>query len=909
MILKFLDKVLHYFSSSGGFIRKSKKIVEMINEKEDFFSKMSDEEIKNYVPIIKKKFFDSSQNLFDNEIISDSFALTREASKRTLGMRHFDVQLIGGLALHFGMIAEMKTGEGKTLTATLPAVLNAISGNKVHIITVNDYLAKRDQEEMSKIYNFLGLSSDSILGFKNHKERKKAYEASIVYGTNNEFGFDYLRDNMEISLEDIIQSGLHFAIIDEADSVLIDEARTPLIISGPSQDMIENYKIANEVIFSLDKKFLEINEKENNVTILDEGYEEIEKFLHEKNFFSKTDSEKKEESVFENLKDVSENSFVVSGDDESEKVSLFDSKNLSLLHHINASAKAHYLFKKDKDYIVRGGKVMIVDEFTGRVMDGRRFSDGLHQALEAKEGLKIQGENQTIASTTFQNYFRLYKRISGMTGTAYTEKEEFKEIYNLKICCVPTNAPVIRKDLDDEIYAGLDEKNAAIIKEIKDAHSKKQPILVGTVSIEKSEALSEMLKKEGIRHHVLNAKHHEQEAKIISEAGLPGGVTIATNMAGRGTDIKLGGSEEIEKQNNPKLSNEEIKKIVEQRRKEVVDAGGLYVIGTERHESRRIDNQLRGRSGRQGDPGKSKFFLSLDDDLMRIFGTDKAKNLLKTLGLKEGEAIFHPLISRAIARSQKKVEARNADIRKNILQYDNILNVHRTIIFKYRNLILHADSGFKIFDLLRQVYQKANQKILKNHLQKGEDMGAFVDKDIFEFVKKDLFEIYGEFDLHAIDEKLDQETIRASEIAEFVNEKVKEIFSKKLEISFEETETEDSVKTDNLDSEINDYLMEKQIWLKTIDEFWRQHLLSMEYLRQIVVTKSFAQKDPLMEYTNEAYELFQDLMEKIEMNFLKKLINLKNFIKEYKQDQLNEKLKSSQTFDKTNKDFSLNGFF
>ena len=891
MILKFLDQISHRFSSSGKFLRKASKILKIINEKEEIFKNINDDELKEFSNVIKKKFFDLNQNLFNIDIISDSFALTREASKRILGMRHFDVQIIGGLALHFGMISEMKTGEGKTLTATLPAVLNSLTGNKVHIITVNDYLANRDQHEMSKLYDFLGISSDSILGFKNHSERKKAYEASIIYGTNNEFGFDYLRDNMELSLEEMVQTGLHFAIIDEADSVLIDEARTPLIISGPSQDIVENYKLADEVIENLDQKFIEINEKDHNVTILDDGYEEIEKFLMEKNFFT------------DEGEDLEKNEIISEIEIHKSENGLFDSKNLSLLHHINASAKAHYLFKKDKDYIVRSGKVMIVDEFTGRVMDGRRFSDGLHQAIEAKEGVKIHGENQTIASTTFQNYFRLYKRISGMTGTAYTEKEEFKEIYNLEICCVPTNMPVLRKDLDDEIYASLEEKNNAIVIEIKEAHSKKQPILVGTVSIEKSETLSELLKKENIPHHILNAKHHEQEAKIISEAGLPGAVTIATNMAGRGTDIKLGGSYETQKLKNPKLSDEEILKDLEERKKEVIESGGLYVIGTERHESRRIDNQLRGRSGRQGDPGKSKFFLSLDDDLMRVFGTDKAKNLLKTLGLKEGEAIFHPLISRAIARSQKKVESRNAEIRKNILQYDNILNTHRGIIFKYRNLILHADSGLKIFDLLEQVYKKANEKIIKNNLIKNSsDLSSFIDKDIFENIKKGLFEIYDEFDCSEISIILENETVRASEILELANEKVKKIFSQKLNIFFD---NEDEEKKDfhdneennhNIEQKNNDYLMEKQIWLKTIDEFWKQHLLSMDYLRQIVVTKSFAQKDPLMEYTNEAYELFQDLMEKIEINFLKKLIDLKRFLKNYQVES-------------ENKDFSVKGFF
>lgn len=914
MILKIIDKIGHYFSASGFFLRKAEQIVKLINEKEQFFVNKTDLQIKEHTQTIRQKIFDGI-DIFDHELIADCFAMTREASKRTLGMRHFDVQLVGGLALHFGMVAQMLTGEGKTLTATLPAVLNALTGNAVHIITVNDYLASRDQAWMSVVYDFLGLTSDTILSSKNPIQRKKAYTANIVYGTNNEFGFDYLRDNMEISLKDMVQNGLHFAVIDEADSVLIDEARTPLIISGPSQDTAHNYLLANEIIKALDTSFIEVNEQDHAVNITDQGYEQIEKFLTEKGFFAKPIAEgvllhpEIAASNGEKGEGLNGEMGVSSIEDEENNLrGLFAIENLSLLHHIGASARAHYLFKKNKDYIVRDGKILIVDEFTGRVMEGRRYSDGLHQALEAKESVKIHGENQTIASTTFQNYFRLYKRISGMTGTAYTEKAEFKQIYNLDICCVPTNMPVQRADLDDEIYATAAEKYQAILKEIKLAHEKKQPVLVGTVSIEKSEIIAEMLKSENIKHYVLNAKYHEQEAQIIAEAGLPGAVTIATNMAGRGTDIKLGGNEDMMLRNvtdNTKRSN--IIEQIQQDKKTVLDAGGLYVIGTERHESRRIDDQLRGRSGRQGDPGRSKFFLSLEDDLMRIFGTNKAAGLLKTLGLKQGEAIVHPLISRAISRAQKKVETRNFEIRKNILQYDNILNTHRSIIFKYRNTVLRANTKEKITDLLAQVYKKANEKIVKNHIP-GHNLNNFLDQSMFSFVQQDLIDLYQKIDLSEIEKYLEQQTIHASEMLNIINEKVEKIFAAGFEINLNKEEGNGQgskaeysnslggdvgngdVKTGASSSSISveeedDYAIEKRTWLATIDEFWRQHLLSMDYLRQTSGAKSFAQKDPLVEYTKEAYELFKDLMEKIEYNFLQKLVNLRDFIEKYEFEQ------------------------
>ena len=845
MILKFLDKIISYFSYSEKFVRKARAQLDQINMLEEKFKQMSDDEMRLFGSKIRERI-SAGESIFSDSIINDSFALTREASWRTMGMRHFDVQLIGGLALHKGMVAEMKTGEGKTLTETLPAVLNAFSGDPVHIITVNDYLAKRDHDWMRKIYDFLGITSGVILSHLDKQSRKQAYNCDITYGTNNEFGFDYLRDNMEISLKDQVQRGLSYALIDEADSVLIDEARTSLIISGPGTKSGDNYVLANKIAIMLRSDQIEVDEKNHNVTIKDDAYDSISDFLTAQGKLLEGES-------------------------------LFDIHHIPLLHHINSSMKAHHLFKRDKDYIVRNGEVMIVDEFTGRVMDGRRYSDGLHQALEAKENVHIHDENQTIASTTFQNYFRLYKRISGMTGTAHTEREEFKQIYNLDVCCVPTNMPLIRKDEDDEIYRTIEEKYDAIILAIKDAHERKQPVLVGTVSIERSEAISDKLTKAGIVHKILNAKHHEQEAKIIECAGIPGAVTIATNMAGRGTDIKLGGCiDELLADND----------IISLQKAQVLDAGGLYVIGTERHESRRIDNQLRGRSGRQGDPGRSKFFLSLEDDLMRIFGTNRASGILKTLGLKQGEAIIHPLISRAIARAQKKVELQNFEIRKNVLQYDNILSNHRGIIFNYRNIILNADSYEHIISLVKQTYNKANEKIVKRHIP-GHNMNNFIDAPVFEKIKIDLKAIYNMDNFSQINEHLDKMAIHGSEALRIINDTVDKLFRDgfKQFIEFEQF---------NEANNNEDYSIEKRLWLNTIDDSWRTHLLSLDYLRHTVNMKALAQKDPLTEYTIESHKLLQELLEKIEIEFLTKLVHLKGFISsiDHTTDQIEGQMQS-----------------
>jgi preprotein translocase subunit SecA len=823
MIIKTINKVIHSFSKSEAFLKKAKSIVNEINSKESFFEKMTNEELSNYTQILKDKL-KNEKTINDKEIIVESFALVREASKRILKMRHFDVQLIGGLVLHHVWIAEMKTGEGKTLTSTLPAFLNALSGNPVHIVTVNDYLARRDSEAMSKLYNFLGMTVGCVTSGQRAKEKREAYNCDIVYGTNNEFGFDYLRDNMELSIKDLCQRGLGYAIIDECDSVLIDEARTPLIISGPADDKGNLYEISNKIAQKVTG--YEVDEKNHSAYLNDKGYDEVNDMLIEEGLIQ-----------------------------EGENV--FDSRYIPLLHHISQSLKAIHIFKINHNYIVRNKQVMIVDEFTGRVMEGRRYSDGLHQALEAKEGVEIHAENHTIASTTFQNYFRLYKKISGMTGTAYTEKEEFFQIYNLNICQIPTNVPVKRKDEDDEIYASLNEKYEALVKLIKERHQAQQPILVGTVSIERSEIVSSLLKKEGIPHQVLNARYHEQEAEIIAQAGMPSAITIATNMAGRGTDIKLGGNEEIIAKNK-KISLEEAEKIVAENKEIVIKAGGLYVIGTERHESRRIDNQLRGRSGRQGDPGCSKFFLSLEDDLMRIFGTDKAKNMLKALGLKHGESITHPWISRAIQKAQKKVEERNFEIRKSVLRYDDVLNNHRKAIFNKRNLILKAESYDEIFSLIEQNYIKANHKIIESVVRNKNYLSSFIDKVIFEQIKIRFSDLYNVETIEKAEEYLEKDMIRGEQLLNFMNEKAKSVLHNKFKDL----------------NENEDYSIEKRIWLAVIDGFWREHLLKMDYLRQVINLRAFAQKDPFTEYAKEAFDLFIELRNDISQTLIKKLVNL-----------------------------------
>ncbi|MFL2829321.1 MAG: preprotein translocase subunit SecA, partial [Alphaproteobacteria bacterium] len=642
----FLNKI--FGSNNDRSLRKFKKRLEEINALEPIYEKLNDQDLADKTIFFKEQLKNDTSL---DEIMNDAFAVVREASKRTLGQRHFDVQIIGGLILNDGRITEMKTGEGKTLVSTLPAYLNSLTGNGVHIVTVNDYLAKRDSEWMGEIFKFLGLKVGVIYSGQNDEEKQEAYNADITYGTNNEFGFDYLRDNMKHSTDQMFQKKRNFAIVDEVDSILIDEARTPLIISGIIEDKSDLYVKVDRLIPKIEDNDIDIDEKSKSINLTESGNETLDKILIQEGFIT-------------------------------EKSSVYDIENVTLVHHINQALKAHKLFHKDTDYLVKDNQVIIIDEFTGRMMEGRRFSDGLHQALEAKEKVTIQPENQTLASITFQNYFRLYNKLSGMTGTALTEAEEFMDIYGLGVISVPTNMPVTRVDSDDEIYRTSEEKYEAIINNVVECNSRNQPVLVGTVSIEKSEILSKLLKSKKINHNVLNARYHEKEAEIIAKAGKPGAVTIATNMAGRGTDIQLGGNLE----DTTQLTNDQI-----DLKKQVIDSGGLFVIGTERHESRRIDNQLRGRSGRQGDPGESKFYLSLEDDLMRIFGSDRLDNILKRLGLDDGEAIVHPWINTALERAQKKVESRNFDIRKNLLKFDNVMNDQRKVIFDQRLEILEQE--------------------------------------------------------------------------------------------------------------------------------------------------------------------------------------------------------------------------
>ncbi|HLU37412.1 MAG TPA: preprotein translocase subunit SecA, partial [Thermomicrobiales bacterium] len=651
-------------TANDRFVKRLQPQVDAINALEPELEALSDGELRARTDWLRQRL-DQGETL--DAILVDAFATVREAAKRTLGQRHFDVQLMGGMVLHNGMIAEMKTGEGKTLVATLAAYLNAVSGKGVHVVTVNDYLATRDAEWMGRIYNFLGLSVGCIVHGLSDDERRAQYAADITYGTNNEFGFDYLRDNMKFRLEDMVQRPFNFAIVDEVDSILIDEARTPLIISGAAEASSDLYRQVDALIRHLGPEHYEKDEKVRAVTLNDAGTEYVEELLRQAGLL---------------------------------EGALYDIGNISLVHHVNQALRANVLFHRDTDYIVRDGKVIIIDEFTGRAMEGRRYSDGLHQALEAKEGVEVQTENQTLASITFQNYFRMYPKLAGMTGTALTEAGEFAEIYHLDVIEIPTNVPCIRVDHDDEVYRTLAEKNAAILEQIEDCYRRGQPVLVGTVSIEKSEHLSALLQKKKIPHHVLNARYHEQEAFIIAQAGKPGAVTIATNMAGRGTDIQLGGNlDMLLRQELATITDEEewhrraaeLREEIAVARQAAKDAGGLFVIGTERHESRRIDNQLRGRSGRQGDPGASKFFISLEDDLMRIFGSERMDGMLRRLGLKEGEAIIHPWINKALEKAQQKVEARNFDIRKNLLKFDDVMNDQRKVVYEQRRDIMRAE--------------------------------------------------------------------------------------------------------------------------------------------------------------------------------------------------------------------------
>ncbi len=782
--------------------------VEKINAFEPEISKLSDDQLKAKTEEFKSRL-KSGKKL--DLILHEAFAVVREASKRVLNMRHFDVQLIGGMVLNKGMISEMKTGEGKTVVAALPCYLNALTGRGVHVVTVNDYLAKRDSEWMGKIHEFLGLTVGCLTGDMLDDERKKAYQCDIMYATNNELGFDYLRDNMKYSYEDMVQRDHHFAIVDEVDSILIDEARTPLIISGPTDDNSKLYEDVNRIIPKLEAKDFQLEEKEKGVFLTEEGIENVEKILKSSGVIEKSSS-------------------------------LYDPAHITLVHHVNQALKAHKIFKGETDYIVKDGSIVIIDEFTGRMQEGRRFSDGLHQALEAKEGVKVRNENQTLASITFQNYFRLYEKLAGMTGTAQTEAVEFEEIYGLKVVEIPTNKPISRADEEDEIYKNEQGKYDAIIRSIKESHAKQQPILVGTVSIEKSEYLSKLLKSNKLKHSVLNAKYHEKEAEIIAQAGIPGAITIATNMAGRGTDIKLGGSEEVMIENHGNDDENEIAKIkakIAEDKQTVLEAGGLYVLGTERHESRRIDNQLRGRSGRQGDPGKSKFFLSLEDDLMRIFGSEKLQSVLSRFGLKDDEAIFHPWITKTLAGAQNKVEMRNYEIRKNLLKYDDIVNQQRKNIFSLRNEIMKSDD---ISNKVQKFVSQINSEIVEDCIPKN----SYPEQWEMDLLEKEVFRLYGlKLDLVS-QSKI--EGVSEREILDFVQNNVSKLFKEK-----EENYGSDVVRQ-----------IEKQIFLITLDSEWKDHLLSLDKLRYGINLRAYAQKDPLIEYKREALNLFEEMMMRIE---------------------------------------------
>ena len=797
-----------FSTPNDRYLKKINLLLEQVNKLELQIEKLTDEELKNTTRKLKELY--SSHNNLD-QLLPEAFATVREAAKRVLGQRHYDVQIIGGIVLHQGKISEMKTGEGKTLVATLPAYLNAIKGHGVHIVTVNDYLASRDSEWMGKIYQFLGLSVGCIIPDLEDEKRKKAYNCDITYATNNELGFDFLRDNMKFSFEQMVQRPSSYAIVDEVDSILIDEARTPLIISGPTEDNSELYKKINTIIPLLKEEDIEIDEKTKSVVLTEKGNENIEKILKDKLFLK------------------GEN--------------LYDPENIGMVHHINQAVRANKLFEKDKDYIVSDNKVVIIDEFTGRMMEGRRFSDGLHQALEAKENVSIKNENQTLASVTFQNYFRMYPKLAGMTGTALTEANEFMEIYNLEVISVPTDKNMIRIDKNDEVYRTAEEKWEAVIENIKTANTKKQPVLVGTTSIEKSEMLSNLLKKQKIKHNVLNARNHAEEANIIALAGVTSAVTIATNMAGRGTDIQLGGNKDVIALINPS----KLDKIPENK-KLALEAGGLLVIGTERHESRRTDNQLRGRSGRQGDPGESKFFLSLEDDLMRIFGSEKLDTVLLKLGLKKGEAIIHNWVNRAIQKAQEKVEGRNFEIRKSLLRFDDVMNDQRKAIYEQRKELMQVEN-------ISETLESMRNEIIDDLVNISIPEKAYTEQ-------WDLISLNNSLKKYGLDLPL-------SEWAK--KDGVSEIEFKNL--IKKEAETKISKKMDVFGIQ-NMQTIEKQIMLQVVDQNWKEHLLQLDHLRQGIGLRAYAQRDPLNEYKSEAFNLFQEMLESIRNQVTTILLNI-----------------------------------
>ena len=814
-------------SRNDRLIKKKKKQVKKINALALEYEQLSDDALQAKTQEFRDRLAEGEK--LDN-LIPEAFAAVREASSRVFGMRHFDVQLIGGMILHDGKIAEMKTGEGKTLMATLAAYLNALPGRGVHVVTVNDYLAKRDSEWMGRLYAFLGMTTGVIISQMEHGPRREAYAADITYGTNNEFGFDYLRDNMAFNLEQKVQRDLSFAIVDEVDSILIDEARTPLIISGPTEESTEIYIKANEIIPALKKQESDeqpgdytVDEKMRQVYLTEAGHECVEQLMLERGLMT-------------------------------EGTSLYDASNIRLMHYLNASLRGHVLFKKDVDYIVANNEVIIVDEFTGRIMPGRRWSEGLHQAIEAKEHVAINSENQTLASITFQNYFRLYNKLSGMTGTADTEAFELNKIYGLEVVVIPTHRPMIRKDMGDLVYLTTDEKYVAVADDIKSCVSRGQPVLVGTTSIENSERLSELLKKQGIKHEVLNAKQHEREAHIIEQAGMPGAVTIATNMAGRGTDIVLGGNLDAElKLLGEEASDSEKEKLREiwlDRHNQVIAAGGLHVIGSERHESRRIDNQLRGRSGRQGDPGSTRFYLSLQDDLMRIFASDRVAGLMKKLGMGDGEAIEHPWVTRSIENAQRKVEGRNFDIRKEILAYDDVANDQRKVVYAQRNELMAAKEISEIITAIRK-------DVVNNVITQYIPAKTMVDQ----------------WDIQGLEDHLQQEFNVKIPIRKMLEEDLglqePSLRTRIIDI-LEENHKE---KENHITREVLQHF-EKSVMLQVLDSSWKEHLAAMDYLRQGIHFRGYAQKDPKQEYKPEAFEMFSSLLDHIKYEVIEILFKV-----------------------------------
>ncbi len=830
MFTKLATKM--FGSKNAREIKRMRKTVSRINELEEQYGNLSDSELQGKTAEFRRRY-EEGETL--DALLPEAFATAREASRRVMGMRHYDVQMIGGMTLHEGRIAEMKTGEGKTLVATLAVYLNALTGKGVHLVTVNDYLARRDAEWMGKLYRFLGLQVGVVASGQPAEEKRAAYQADITYGTNNEFGFDYLRDNMAFSTEDKVQRGLHFAIVDEVDSILIDEARTPLIISGAAEDSSKLYRAINELVPKLTKGEVTeetegepegdftVDEKSRQAELTEAGHEKVEELL-------------------------------LSMDLLREGESLYSASNLSLLHHVHSALRAHHLFQKDVDYIVQGDQVVIVDEHTGRTMPGRRWSEGLHQAIEAKEGVRIQAESQTLASTTFQNYFRLYDKLAGMTGTADTEAFEFRQIYGLDVVVIPPNKPIQRIDYNDLIYLTQEEKFHAIIDEIKDVTAEGRPILVGTASIEASELLSMLLKKARIEHKILNAKQHESEAHIIAQAGRPGAVTIATNMAGRGTDIVLGGNWEFEVADKDNLSEEEVARIKAEwndRHNQVLEAGGLHIIGTERHESRRIDNQLRGRAGRQGDPGSSRFFLSLEDNLMRIFAPDRVKSLMQAMGMKKGEAIEHRMVTNAIEKSQRKVEGRNFDMRKTLLEYDDVANDQRSVIYEQRNEIMSSDD---VSDMIKSVREDVVDQIISDSIPPqsmpeqwdvaGLESQLQTELGIELPVQKWLDE----------DSKLYEESLR-----ERILEEIVRTYEEKEELAGSESMRK----------------FEKQVSLQVLDTLWKEHLSNMDHLRRGIHLRGYAQKNPKQEYKREAFALFESMLETMKHDIVRVISHVK----------------------------------